>query len=38
MKYMHETVASSTSDESLGEVEDEEALHERLPSCETMKK
>ena len=31
LKYMHEPVASSSSDESLGEVDDEEALHEQLP-------
>ena len=29
---MHEPVASSSSDESLGEVNDEKALHERLLS------
>ena len=32
LKYMHEPVASSSSDESLGEVDDE-----RLLSYETMK-
>ena len=35
---MHESVASSSLDESLGEVDDEEAFHERLLSYETMKK
>ena len=34
---MHEPVASSSSDESLGELDDEEALHKRLLSYETMK-
>ena len=35
---MHEPVASSSSDECLGEVDDEEALHEFLLSYEiTMK-
>ena len=38
LKYMHEPVASSSSDESLGKVDDEEALHECLLSYETMKK
>ena len=38
LKYMHEPVASSSSDESLGEVDDEETLHECLLSYETMKK
>ena len=33
MKYIHEPVASSSS--SLGEVDDEEALHEYLLSYET---
>ena len=37
MKYMHEPVARSSSDESLGEVDDEEAHHERLLGYETMK-
>ena len=37
MKYMHEPVASSSSDESLGEANDEEALHERLLIYENMK-
>ena len=37
LKYMHEPVASSSSDESLGEVDDEEALHEQLLSYETEK-
>ena len=37
LKYMTEPVASSSSDESLGEVDDEEALHECLLSYETMK-
>ena len=36
LKYMHEPVVSSSSDESLGEVNDEEALHEPLLSYETM--
>ena len=35
---MHEPVASTSSDESLGEVDDEEALHERFLSYETMKR
>ena len=34
---MHESVVSSVSDESLGEVNDEEALHKRLISYETIK-
>ena len=38
LKYMHEPVASSSSDESLGEVNDEEALHECCLSYETMTK
>ena len=37
LKYMHEPVASSSSDKSLREVENEEAHHERLLSYETMK-
>ena len=37
LKYKHEPVASSSSDEPLGEVDDEEPLHERLLSYETMK-
>ena len=37
LKHMHEPVASSSSDESLGEVDDEEAHHECLLSYETMK-
>ena len=37
LKYMHEPVASGSSDESLEEVNDEEVLHERLLSYETMK-
>ena len=38
LKYMHEPVASSISSyESLGEVDDEEALHECLLSYETIK-
>ena len=36
--YMHEPVACSSSDESLGEVDDEEALHECPLRYETMKK
>ena len=35
---MHEPVASSSSDECLGEVDDEEALHECLLSYETTMK
>ena len=31
-------MASTSSDESLGEFDDEEALHERLLSYETMKR
>ena len=38
LKYMHEPVASSSSDASLGEADDEEALHEYLLRYETMKK
>ena len=38
LKYTAEAVASSSSDESLGEVDDEEALHECLLSYKTMKK
>ena len=38
LKYMHEPVASSKSDESHGEGDDEEALRECLLSYETMKK
>ena len=36
LKYMHEPVASSSSNESLGEVDDEEALHERLLSYDNI--
>ena len=35
---MHEPVASSSSEESLGEADNEEALHERLLTYETTKK
>ena len=35
--YAHESMVSSKSDESLGEVDDEEALHKRLISYETIK-
>ena len=37
LKYIAEPVASSSSNESLGAVDDEEALHERLLGYETMK-
>ena len=30
LKYMHKPVASSSSEESLGEADDEEGLYERL--------
>ena len=36
LKYLHEPAASSSSDESLGEVDDEETLHERLLSYERL--
>ena len=36
MKYMHEPVASSSSDESLGEVDDEEAHTECLLSMRLL--
>ena len=35
LKYMAEPVASSSSDESFGEVDEKEALHECLLSYET---
>ena len=35
LKYMAEPMASSSSDESFGEVDDEEVLHECLLSYET---
>ena len=36
-EYMHEPVASSSSDKCFGEADDEQALHEHLLSYETMK-
>ena len=36
-EYMHEPVASSSSDKYLGEADDEQVLHEHLLSYETMK-
>ena len=30
LEYMHEPVANSSSDESLGEIDDEETLRKRL--------
>ena len=38
LNYMHEPVASSSSDESLGEFNYEKAIHERLLSYETVTK
>ena len=37
LKYMHGHVASSSSEESLGEADNEEALHERLLVYEATK-